>query len=149
MYVDALTLVDPSTVVNTCRTIGPMPTLTRPLLPLLEEPGELCCAPLAAAQLSEADADVLAGRLKALADPARLRLLSMVLAAGECCGCDLTEPLALSQPTVSHHLKVLVDAGILRREKRGRWAWFSPVPGALGALAAILGAVAEPTTAGA
>jgi ArsR family transcriptional regulator, arsenate/arsenite/antimonite-responsive transcriptional repressor len=50
---------------------------------------------------------------------------------------------------VSHHLKVLVDAGILRREKRGRWAWFSPVPGALGALAAILGAVAEPTTAGA
>jgi ArsR family transcriptional regulator, arsenate/arsenite/antimonite-responsive transcriptional repressor len=126
-----------------------MPTLTRPLLPLLEEPGELCCAPLAAAPLTEADADVLAGRLKALADPARLRLLSMVLAAGECCGCDLTEPLALSQPTVSHHLKVLVDAGILQREKRGRWAWFSPVPGALGALAAILGAVTEPTTASA
>jgi ArsR family transcriptional regulator len=149
MCVDALTLLDASTVVNTCDRLGPMPTLTRPLLPLLEEPGELCCAPLAAAPLTEVDADVLAGRLKALADPGRLRLLSLVLAAGECCGCDLTGPLALSQPTVSHHLKVLVDAGILRREKRGRWAWFSPVPGALGALAAILGAVAQPTTAGA
>jgi ArsR family transcriptional regulator, arsenate/arsenite/antimonite-responsive transcriptional repressor len=116
-----------------------MPTATRSLLPLLEEPGEMCCAPLAASPLTEADADVLAGRLKALADPARLRLLSFVLANGEACVCDLTAPIGLSQPTVSHHLKVLVDAGILRREKRGRWAWFSPVPGALGALAAILG----------
>jgi ArsR family transcriptional regulator, arsenate/arsenite/antimonite-responsive transcriptional repressor len=149
MCVDASTLADTSTIVNTCSRLGCMPTLTRPLLPLLEEPGEMCCAPLAAAPLTEADADVLSGRLKALADPGRLRLLSLVLAAGESCVCDLTEPLGLSQPTVSHHLKVLVDAGILRREKRGRWAWFSPVPGALGALAAILGAVAEPTTSGA
>jgi ArsR family transcriptional regulator len=149
MCIDALTLDDTSTIVNTCARIGPMPTLTRPLLPLVEQPGEMCCAPLADAPLTEADAHVLAGRLKALADPGRLRLLSLVLAAGESCVCDLTEPLALSQPTVSHHLKVLVDAGILQREKRGRWAWFSPVPGALGALAAILGAVAQPTTAGA
>jgi ArsR family transcriptional regulator len=147
MYVDALTLTDPSTVVNTSGKIACMPTLTaRPLLPVLEEPGEMCCAPLAAAPLTEADADVLAGRLKALAEPGRLRLLSMVLAAGESCVCDLTESLELSQPTVSHHLKVLVEAGILRREKRGRWAWFSPVPGALGALATILGAVAKPTS---
>ncbi len=119
-----------------------MATATRTLLPLLEEPGELCCAPLTSAPLSEADADELASRLKALADPARLRLLSLVLASGESCVCDLTEPVGLSQPTVSHHLKVLVDAGVLRREKRGRWAWFSPVPGALGALAAILGTAA-------
>ena len=114
-----------------------MVTLTRPLLPLLEEPGELCCAPLAAAPLTEADADVLAGRLKALADPGRLRLLSLVLAAGESCVCDLTETLALSQPTVSHHLKVLVDAGLLTREKRGTWAWFAVVPGTLEEIAAV------------
>jgi DNA-binding transcriptional ArsR family regulator len=85
----------------------------------------------------------------AAADPGRLRMLSLVLAIGESCVCDLTEPLGLTQPTVSHHLKVLVEADIRRREKRGRWAWFSPVPGALGALAAILGAAAEPTSAGA
>ena len=116
-----------------------MTTATRSVLPLLEEPGELCCAPLTAEPLSVSDAEELAGRLKALADPARLRLLSIVLANGEACVCDLTAPIGLSQPTVSHHLKVLVDAGVLQREKRGRWAWFSPVPGALGALAAILG----------
>ena len=115
-----------------------MPTLTRTLLPLLEEPGEMCCAPLAAAPLTEADADVLAGRLKALADPGRLRLLSLVLAAGESCVCDLTEPLALSQPTVSHHLKVLVDAGLMTRDKRGVWAYYALVPGALDAVAGVL-----------
>ena len=83
---------------------------------------------------------MLAGRLKALADPARLRLMSLVLASdqGEGCICDLTDPLGLSQPTVSHHMKVLVDAGLLQREKRGRWAYFRPVPGAMDALAAVL-----------
>lgn len=119
-----------------------MDTATRPLLPLIAEPAELCCPPLAQAPLSETDAEVLSSRLKALADPARLRLLSLVLAAGESCVCDLTEPVGLSQPTVSHHLKVLVDAGILAREKRGRWAWYRLVPGALGALAAVIGSAA-------
>ncbi len=119
-----------------------MDTATRPLLPLIAEPAELCCPPLARAPLSETDAEVLSSRLKALADPARLRLLSLVLAAGESCVCDLTEPVGLSQPTVSHHLKVLVDAGILAREKRGRWAWYRLVPGALGALAAVIGSAA-------
>jgi ArsR family transcriptional regulator, arsenate/arsenite/antimonite-responsive transcriptional repressor len=68
--------------------------------------------------------------LKAVADPARLQLLSIILAAeeGEVCVCDLIEPLGLSQPTVSHHLKVLVDAGLLARERRGTWAYFSVVP---------------------
>lgn len=115
-------------------------TDARRTLPLLEDAAGMCCAPLAAAPLSEADADVLAGRLKALADPARLRLMSLVLASpdGEGCICDLTDPLGLSQPTVSHHMKVLVDAGLLQREKRGRWAYFRPVPGAMNALAAIL-----------
>lgn len=78
--------------------------------------------------------------LKALADPARLRLLSLVAAhrGGEACVCDLIEPLGLSQPTVSHHLKVLVDAGLLTRDKRGVWAFFTIVPGVLDSLAAVL-----------
>jgi len=78
--------------------------------------------------------------MKALADPARLRLLSLVAAHqdGEACVCDLTEPLGLSQPTVSHHLKVLVDAGLLHRDKRGVWSYYSLVPGALNELADVL-----------
>src|ERR1700710_73470 len=99
-----------------------------------------CCAPLTRAPLTVAAAASLAQTLKAIADPARLRLLSMVAAhdGGEACVCDLTEPLGLSQPTVSHHLRVLVDAGLLTREKRGVWAYFTLVPGALDSLAAVL-----------
>lgn len=95
-----------------------------------------CCAPLTTA-LSVADADVLARRLKALADPARLRLLSLVSSsdAREACVCELTEPVGLSQPTVSHHLKLLVDAGILEREQRGKWAYYRIVSGALDGVA--------------
>jgi len=91
---------------------------------------EVCCAPVTAGVLSEEEADDLAGLLKVLADPARLRLLSMVAAAeaGEACACDLVEPVGRSQPTVSHHLSLLVDAGLLQREKRGRWAWYRVVP---------------------
>jgi ArsR family transcriptional regulator len=97
-------------------------------LPVLDQPtAEACCAPLASAPLSVDDARVLAGQLKALADPARLRLLSLMMAKKdfESCTCDLTEALELSQPTVSHHLKKLTDAGLLRREQRGKWAYFS------------------------
>ena len=99
-----------------------------------------CCAPLVRAPLSAETAATLATTLKAIADPARLRLLSLVAAheGGEACVCDLIEPLGLSQPTVSHHLKVLVDAGLLAREKRGVWAYFTLVPGALDSLAAVL-----------
>ncbi len=81
--------------------------------------------------LSATAASELARTLKAIADPARLRLLSMIAAhdGAEACVCDLTEPLGLSQPTVSHHLKVLVDAGLLTRDKRGVWAYFTLVPG--------------------
>ena len=76
-----------------------------------------------------------------LADPARLRLLSLVASAssGEACACDLVEPLGRSQPTVSHHLSVLVDAGFLTREKRGRWAWYRIVPERLDLLRSALG----------
>jgi ArsR family transcriptional regulator len=82
----------------------------------------------------------LARSLRAIADPARLRLISMVAAhdGAEACVCDLTEPLGLSQPTVSHHLKVLVDAGILTRDKRGIWAYYALVPGALDSLGKLL-----------
>jgi len=79
--------------------------------------------------------------LKVLADPARLRLLSMIATAeaGEACACDLVAPLGRSQPTVSHHLSLLVDAGLLTREKRGRWAWYRVVPDRLGAVRQALG----------
>jgi ArsR family transcriptional regulator len=105
-----------------------------------------CCAPLTREPLSASAATDLARTLKAIADPARLRLLSMVAAhdGGEACVCDLTDPLGLSQPTVSHHLKVLVDAGLLTRDKRGVWAYFALVPGALDSLAAVLSTTAAP-----
>lgn len=94
---------------------------------------EPCCGPGGAPALAAADAPTVARTLKALSDPNRLRLLSIVKAGegGEACVCDLTEPLDLGQPTVSHHLKILVDAGLLRREKRGTWSYYSLVPGAL------------------
>ena len=93
-------------------------------------PFEGCCGPLSSDALGEADAVDLADALKVLADPARLRLLSMVASSttGEACACDLVEPLGRTQPTVSHHLSILVDAGFLTREKRGKWAWYRAVP---------------------
>ena len=87
-----------------------------------------CCASLLASPLTEADAEVLARGFAALADPARLRLLSLIAAADECCSCDLEEPLGKSQPTISHHTKVLAEAGLIVGEKRGRWMWWSIVP---------------------
>ena len=89
-----------------------------------------CCTPVLTDGLSEAEATELADVFKALADPARVRLLSLVAnsPSGEACVCDLVPPLERSQPTVSHHLALLVDAGLLTREKRGRWAWYRVVP---------------------
>ena len=102
-----------------------------------------CCPAVLSAPLDEDDAERLAGALRVLADPARLRLLSLIGAtsAGESCVCDLTEPLGLSQPTVSHHLTVLADAGLVHREQRGRWAYFrvNPEP-----LELLRGALAPP-----
>lgn len=96
-------------------------------------PVDACCTPSTVDTLAAEEAQQRAAFLKALADPNRLRLLSIVKAGqgGEACVCDLTEPLGLGQPTVSHHLKILVDAGFLTREKRGTWAYYSLVPGAL------------------
>ncbi|MEY9774677.1 ArsR family transcriptional regulator [Arthrobacter sp. MW3 TE3886] len=99
-----------------------------------------CCVPSAEPALSAEEAQQRAQVFKALADPNRLRLLSIVKAgeSGEACVCDLTEPLGLGQPTVSHHLKILVEAGLLHREKRGTWAYYSLVPGALEQAAGLL-----------
>ena len=99
-----------------------------------------CCPPVASGVLDQADAERLARLLKAVADPTRLRLLSIVAAhdGGEACVCDLTGPVGLTQGTVSHHMKVLVDAGIMTREQRGKWAYYAIVEGALNALAAAI-----------
>lgn len=85
-----------------------------------------CCSPLLGPPLDRHEANRFAGLLKALADPARLQLVSLIASSGdgEACVCDLTDVLELSQPTVSHHLRVLADAGILSREQRGRWAFY-------------------------
>ncbi len=101
---------------------------------------DVCCSPLAEAPLTSADAVELASRMKALADPARLQLLSILLASedGQACTCDLTEPLGLSQPTVTHHLRRLLDAGLVGAERRGVWTFYRVVPEALTALAAVL-----------
>jgi ArsR family transcriptional regulator, arsenate/arsenite/antimonite-responsive transcriptional repressor len=101
--------------------------------------GELCCSSLVATPLGEAEAVELAEVLAALADPVRLRLLSLVAAEGEVCSCALEEPLGKSQPTVSHHTRVLVEAGLLTGEKRGRWMWWSIAPGRLAAVRRALG----------
>lgn len=115
----------------------PVTIQSPPVLPL----AEACCAPLLRQPITPAQAADLARLLKALADPTRLQLVSMVAASdgGEACVCDLTGPLGLTQPTISHHLKVLVDAGIFTRDKRGVWAYYALRPSALRALAAILG----------
>jgi ArsR family transcriptional regulator, arsenate/arsenite/antimonite-responsive transcriptional repressor len=111
-------------------------------LPLLDPvpTAEACCTPLADAPLSVEEAAELASRLKALADPGRLRLLSLLLASSdqEACTCDLTEPLGLSQPTVSHHLKKLAEAGIVTGERRGVWTYYRVEPGALASIATVL-----------
>jgi ArsR family transcriptional regulator len=98
------------------------------------------CPPLSDGELSQAEADQLAAALRVLAEPARLRLLSLIQAQpnGEACVCHLTAPLGLTQPTVSHHLKVLLQAGLVEREQRGSWAYFRVVPDALAALRVVL-----------
>lgn len=91
---------------------------------------ETCCAPVMAEPIGNDDAEELAAGFKVLADPVRLRILSLIANSetGEICACDLVEPIGRSQPTVSHHLSILADSGLLTREQRGKWAWFRVVP---------------------
>ena len=100
-----------------------------------------CCAPLAAGPLSADQASQIAPLLRALADPVRLRLMSLIVSreGGEACVCDLGDAFDLSQPTISHHLKVLHDAGLLDRDKRGVWVYYRARADALGRLSVLLG----------
>jgi ArsR family transcriptional regulator len=110
-------------------------------LPVLEQPAAVaCCAPLASEVLSVADAEVLSRQFAALADPVRLRLLSLLATAsgGSVCACELVGPAGKSQPTVSHHLKVLSEAGLVTSDRRGRNIWYAVVPAALDALREVL-----------
>ncbi len=109
-------------------------------LPLLASDAAAWCSPVTEGALSSEDAERIARTFKALGDPTRLRLLSLIAGSsgGEACICDLTGPVGLSQPTVSHHMKVLVDAGLATREQRGRWAYYRVVADALERAAAAL-----------
>jgi ArsR family transcriptional regulator len=98
-----------------------------------------CCAPVTEAPLSEPEAAEVARVIAALADPVRLRLLSLVASNPEVCSCELEGPLAKSQPTVSHHTKILAEAGLISGEKRGRWMWWHANPDRLAALRKALG----------
>ncbi len=98
-----------------------------------------CCSPLAGEALSEIEAIDLAKIFGALSDPARLRMLSLIASEVEVCGCNLEEPLGKSQPTISHHTKILAAAGLIVGEKRGRWVWWRVVPERLSDVARILG----------
>lgn len=109
------------------------------VLPVIDDLAA-CCSPVTGGVLELAQAERLAQIFKALGDPTRVRLVSLIAAhdGAEACVCDLTEPVGLSQPTVSHHLKLLVDAGLLTREQRGRWSFYRVVDGALDSLALAL-----------
>lgn len=119
--------------------------LVTTLLPLASVPDAGCCTS-GSAGLDADQAASVARTLKALADPARARLLSIVAAApgGDACICDLTEPVGLSQPTVSHHMRLLAEAGLVTREQRGRWAHYAVAPGAREALHAAVDAALAP-----
>jgi ArsR family transcriptional regulator len=108
-----------------------------------------CCASVLRTRLRRDDAEELAATFKAIADPARLRLLNFIAAqpAAEACVCHLVEPLGLAQPTVSHHLKVLTGAGLLERERRGTWMFYRLVPGRIEALRAALAVPSETKSA--
>jgi ArsR family transcriptional regulator len=99
----------------------------------------LCCSPLTETPLSETDAVKLAMVMAALSDPVRLRLLSLVASEGEVCSCNLEGPLDRSQPTISHHTRILSDAGLIVGEKRGKWTWWRTVPDQLDAVRSALG----------
>ncbi|MGI8695357.1 MAG: ArsR/SmtB family transcription factor [Mycobacteriales bacterium] len=110
------------------------------VLPILDAELPACCGPVTGSVLDPAEAERLARIFKALGDPTRVRLVSLIAAheGAEACVCDLTAPVELTQPTVSHHLKQLVDAGLITREQRGRWSYYRVVAAAFDSLAGAL-----------
>jgi ArsR family transcriptional regulator len=126
--------------IDHCQYLGDsVPATNTKAVPITVDAGP-CCASVVEAPLSDSEAIDLARLLGALADPVRLRLLSLVASHTEICSCDLEAPLAKSQPTISHHTKVLAEAGLLIGEKRGRWMWWRVDPAGLAAVRAALGA---------
>ena len=116
-----------------------MDTLTECCVPTVDEKASVCCVPIVEEPLASRRAEQLANWFGVLSDPTRLRLLSLIGAKGEACAaCEMVEPLGVSQPTVSHHLKVLREAGLVVSEKRGRWVYYRTVPERLAALSHIL-----------
>jgi ArsR family transcriptional regulator len=117
-----------------------------PLVLLSPADSAACCSPLSAQPLTTDQAEQVAPLLKALADPVRLRLMSLVAShqGGEACVCDLNDAFDLSQPTISHHMKVLHDAGLVDRDKRGVWVYYRARPQALAALGALIGCTPPP-----
>jgi ArsR family transcriptional regulator len=99
----------------------------------------LCCAPLTVSSMTSAEAEAASPLMGALADPIRLRLLSIVASEGEVCSCHLEGPLGKSQPTISHHTRVLADAGLIVGERRGKWTWWRVVPERLAEMRRLLG----------
>ena len=126
--------------VNTSSTVGYDVLVAQPIVQ-----AELCCPTVTSCVLDEDQATALAVRLKALADPVRLRLVSLLACAesGEICACDLPALLGRKQPTISHHLKLLADAKLIEREQRGKWAWFRLAESGLDDLREALGGPQE------
>src|SRR5919107_3831500 len=138
MIVDVTDRLDPDIGICQYRS------MSKSLLELTPVEAVACCSPLTKEPLTRASAEGAATLLKALADPVRLRLLSLVAshADGEACVCDLNDAFDLSQPTISHHLKVLHECGLVERSKRGVWVFYRLNTAALGDLVALLGGVA-------
>jgi ArsR family transcriptional regulator len=131
----SLTMVSPDATAACCPPGSPVPLSSDPASPVA------CCAPLSQGPLSAEQAEQVAPLLKALADPVRLRLMSLVAShrSAEACVCDLTDEFDLSQPTISHHLKILHDSGLLDREKRGVWVYYRVRTQAMASLGTLIG----------
>jgi ArsR family transcriptional regulator len=115
---------------------------SRKALPVVDE-ALACCTPLGVEVMSAEQAELITGLLKALADPIRLRLMSLIAATDEACVCDLTAPFDVSQPTISHHLKVLREAGLVDAERRGTWVWYRARREALDAVGGLFSTTLE------
>ncbi|MET7967604.1 metalloregulator ArsR/SmtB family transcription factor [Micromonospora sp. NPDC005305] len=122
--------------------------MSKQALPVVDLNGVACCSPIAVRPMDPDQAAVVAPMFKALGDPVRLRLMSMIASVPEICVCDLTPAFDLSGPTISHHLKLLREAGLVDSERRGTWVWYRARPEAFRQLGALLDIPGTPTAAG-
>ncbi|SCL13510.1 transcriptional regulator, ArsR family [Micromonospora rhizosphaerae] len=122
--------------------------MSKQALPVVDLNAVACCSPIAVRPMDVDQAAVVAPMFKALGDPIRLRLMSMIASVPEICVCDLTPAFDLSGPTISHHLKVLREAGLVDSERRGTWVWYRAKPEAFRQLGALLEISATPASGG-